>query len=82
MPLSGEGALNPATIRIARRIAVQMCAVAEQQIDMNFFQGMGICLAFCFEEMTGRSARYQKPKDLLQWALNLPEEKYPRVTLG
>ena len=71
--------MNPTTIRIARRIVTQMMALAEQQSELAIFMGYGLCLAVCFEEMTGKSAMYIKPQALMQWAKDLPDEKYPRV---
>jgi len=67
-------------IRIARRVVAYMLSVAEQQVDLAFFQGLGMGLAICFEEITGSSAGNKKPQELMQWAMNLPDEKYPRVT--
>lgn len=67
-------------IRIARRVAAYMLSVAEQQVDLSFFQGLGMALAVIYEEMTGRTAADKKPKEIIEWAKDLPEEKYPRVT--
>lgn len=68
------------SIRIAKRIVTYMLSVAEQQVDMQFFQGLGMGLAVCFEEMTGSTAKDKKPKDLMQWALALQEVRFPKVT--
>jgi len=67
-------------IRIARRVVAYMLSVAEQQVDLAFFQGLGMGLAICFEEMTGSTAKNKKPQELMQWALALPDEKYPKVS--
>lgn len=66
-------------IRIARRVATYMLEISEQQVDLHFFQGLGLTLAICYEEMTGRSARDTKPKDLIEWAKALPPVRYPHV---
>lgn len=66
-------------VRIARRLVTYMLSVAEQQIDLQFFQGLGVALAVVYEEMTGRTAVDKKPLELIQWAKNLPEERYPKV---
>jgi len=72
--------MDKVSIRITRRVVAYMLSVAEQQVDLAFFQGLGMALAVCFEEMTGSTAKNKKPQDLMQWALALPDEKYPRVT--
>lgn len=68
--------MNPITIRLARRIATEMLAISHQQTDLHIFMGMGLALAFCYEEMTGKSVETtrMKPQELLQWALSLPRE--------
>jgi len=66
-------------IRIARRVATYMLEIAEQQVDMNFFQGLGLALAVIFEECTGSSARDKKPQTIIEWARNLPDVAYPKV---
>lgn len=66
-------------IRIARRVATYMKEVSEQQVDLNFFMGLGIALAVIFEETTGQSARDVKPRALLAWATDLPHVTYPHV---
>jgi hypothetical protein len=38
-----------------------------------------MALAVIFEESTGKSAKDVKPKELLEWAKNLPQVPYPRV---
>lgn len=54
-------------------------------IDVNrerslaFFQGLGLALMVCFEEMTGNTAKDKKPIDVMQWALELPTVPYPKV---
>lgn len=66
-------------IRIARRLATYMLEVAEQKVDMHFFQGLGLGLGVVFEETTGRTASNKKPKEIIQWALNLPQVPYSHV---
>jgi hypothetical protein len=68
-------------IRIAKRLVHYMLEVSNQQTDMQFFQGLGMALAIVFEELTGRTAKTVKPKDLMQWALDLPDVPMPRVSL-
>ena len=48
--------------------------------DLAFFQGLGLALGVCFEEMLGKSVRDVRPVDLLKWAQELPSVPYPRVT--
>jgi hypothetical protein len=67
------------SIRIAKRIVVQMLALAEQKVDLNMFMGYGLCLAVCYEEMTGRTAHDKKPQALMQWAKGLPDVSYRKV---
>jgi len=71
--------MNEESIRIAKRIVVQMMAIAEQQMDLNLFMGYGFCLAVCFEEMTGRTAHDKKPQALMEWARALPDVPYKKV---
>lgn len=67
-------------IRIVRRLATYMLEVAEQGVDLHFFQGLGIALAVVFEETVGQSARNLKPRDLIEWAQNQPKDvTFPHV---
>jgi hypothetical protein len=66
-------------IKIAKRIEVYMSSIAEQQIDLNFFMGLGFALAIVYEESTGYSAQNRKPKEIMEWARNLPLVTYPHV---
>ena len=56
-----------------------MLEVAEQKVDMHFFQGLGLGLAVTYEEITGNTANNRKPKDIIEWAQNLPDVAYPHV---
>jgi len=71
--------MSSTEIRIARRVATYMMEIAAQQVDMNFFQGLGLALAVIFEECTGSSAKDKKPQTIIQWAQDLPHEPYPKV---
>ena len=71
--------LDPSAIRTAKRIAHEMLQVANEQIDLHFFMGLGFGLAICYEEMTGRTAADKKPQELIQWTLDLPAVPYFRV---
>jgi hypothetical protein len=71
--------MDSESIRIARRIVAQMLALAEQGADLALFQGYGLCLAICYEEMTGRTALDKKPRELMEWAKNLPDARYRKV---
>lgn len=71
--------MNEVEIRIARRVATYMLEVAEQQVDLHFFQGLGFALAVIYEESTGRTANTVKPRELIEWAKNLPDVKYQKV---
>lgn len=73
--------MNPVSIRIARRLVTYMLDIAEQQVDLAAFIGVGLALAVVFEETTGRSAQSLKPQEIIEWAKNLPDERYPKVTL-
>jgi hypothetical protein len=66
-------------IRIVKRLVTYMQDISEQQIDFNFFMGVGLTLAICYEEMTGRTAQNKKPRELMQWALDLPLVTFPHV---
>ncbi len=65
---------------MARRIAVYMLECADQQINIEFFKGLGMALAVVYEELTGRTAANKKPQEILQWAKDLPPVRYPHVT--
>lgn len=74
--------MSECEIRIARRLAIYMLEVAEQQIDINFFQGLGLALGVLYEECNRTSVAQMKPRDLLQWALSLPQDvTFPKVEL-
>jgi hypothetical protein len=57
-----------------------MLEIAEQHLDMSFFMGLGFSLAIIYEEITGRPAAERKPQELIQWARDLPEVRFPKVT--
>ena len=69
-------------IRIAKRVATYMLEIAEQQVDLHFFQGLGLTLAIVYEESTGLTAANRKPRELIEWAKNLPEVKFPHVGIS
>jgi hypothetical protein len=71
--------MSEAEIRIAKRVATYMLEIAEQQVDLNFFQGLGLSLAIVYEESTGRTSADKKPRELLEWARSLPSVSYPHV---
>jgi hypothetical protein len=72
--------MSETEIRIAKRVATYMLEVAEQQVDLSFFTGIGLCLAIVYEEITGNAAGNRKPQELMQWALDLPWVKFPHVS--
>ena len=71
--------MTDSEIRAARRIVAYMQDVAQQQVDLYFFQGLGLALAVLYEESTGLGASQMKPKDLMEWALNLPQVRYSHI---
>jgi hypothetical protein len=75
--------MSETEIRIARRIATYMLEISEQQVDINFFQGLGLALAVVFEECTRLPAGSRKPQELLEWARALSSEvPFPKVREG
>ena len=44
--------------------------------SLSFFMGLGMSLAVIYEEMTGRPAGDKKPQQLMEWAKDLPAERY------
>lgn len=58
--------------RLAKRIVKQMMQIAADQTSLDMFKGFGMALAFLYEETTGRKANNIKPKELMQWAMDLP----------
>lgn len=71
--------MSAAEIRIVKRITHEMLQVSHEGLDMSFFMGLGFSLALAYEEITGRTAANKKPKELMQWALDLPEVLYMKV---
>ena len=71
---------NETLYRIAKRIVTYMLEAAEQGVNLEFFQGLGMSLAVVYEEVTGRTAADKKPRELMQWALNLPDVRFPHVS--
>ncbi len=50
---------------------------------LGVFMGLGMALGMCFELVTGRSAKGEKPADVLKWAISLPRDSdEPKVTLN
>lgn len=72
--------MSETEVRIARRVSTYMLDVAEQQVDLSFFQGLGLALAIIYEEMTGRTAADKKPQEIIQWAKDLPYVIFPHVS--
>ena len=66
-------------IRVARRIVAYMQDIAQQQVDLAFFEGLGLALAVLYEESTGHPVSQMKPQHLMEWALALPQVRYPRI---
>lgn len=71
--------LTDETARIAHRLLREMIHVAEANGDMKFFQGVGMSLAIVFEEVTGQSAKNLTPKQVMQWAMRVPEPEKSRI---
>lgn len=72
--------IDDTNIRIAKRVSTYMLEVAEQQVDLSFFMGLGLTLAIIYEEMTGTTSANKKPQYLIEWAKNLPEVRFPHVS--
>jgi hypothetical protein len=72
--------MDATQIRIAKRVTHYMLEVANEQIDMNFFMGLGFSLGIIYEEVTGKTCASLKPQELMQWALGLPEVPFPKVS--
>jgi hypothetical protein len=71
--------MSETEIRIAKRLVSYMQDISEQQVDLSFFMGIGLTLAIVYEECTGRTACDKKPRELMQWAQDLPNVRYPHV---
>ncbi len=70
--------MNEPLIRLAQRCAMKMIQLTEDTTEktkvgrLNQFAGMALTLAYIFEEITDGDARDKTPRQLLQWAINLP----------
>ena len=78
--------IDDTTARIAKRLVQTMISFATndsltRKQGMDTFKGLGFALAMVYEETTGNSANNRKPKELMQWAINLAEPKKTLVTL-
>lgn len=66
---------NPNLKKVAKRIALNMrdmsSAANNSPENLKLFMGLGLALAFCFEELTGHTCSDKKPLEVLQWALSL-----------
>lgn len=58
--------------RLAKRLYNQMVQISADQTSLDMFKGFGMALAFLYEEVTGLKANNIKPKELMQWASNMP----------
>jgi hypothetical protein len=79
--------MTDTTTRIAQRIVQAMISIATNQaaskdMKLEMFKGLGMALAFVFEETQGKSAINRKPKELMEWAISLPEPHKTLVTLN
>lgn len=74
---------SPAAIRITKRLVLEMVNLATSEAfnktNLLLFEGMGLALAMCFEELTTNSARNRKPREIMQWAMELPSPPLPPV---
>ena len=85
--MSESSTYDAINVMIVKRIAQFIIATLQNQaggakVTIDTYKGASMALAFCFEEMTGRSAANIKPKELLKWALSLPKPEKRLVTLN
>lgn len=65
--------------RIAKRILFEMLNLtsgkdrASVEQRYHTFIGLSLALIYVYEEYTGQSAKERKPKELMTWAMELPE---------
>lgn len=72
-------------ILISKRIAQAMGALILNTSDHEStlrLQGLGLALAFCFEEIMGISSKSKRPSELITWAIQLPEPQIKRVRMS
>ena len=75
--------LDDAKILVVKRIVNAMSGLilnTSSLEDTHRLQGLGLALAFCFEEFVGVSARDKKPSELIVWGIELPEPAVRRVS--
>ena len=69
---------NESLARLAQRVLIEMLALANnadkdnRPVNLEKFKCYGVCLAFIYEEFTHHPANQRTPKELMQWAMNLP----------
>lgn len=79
--------MNEQLIRLAQRTVAHMLNKAQNKdaltlkTDLNQFMGMGLILAFIYEEATGNNAEHMKPQQVIEWAINQPMTR-PRGVLN
>ena len=76
--------LNDTTAMIAKRITSAMGSLVlstNSHDDTCRLQGLGLALAFVFEESAGESSKQRKPSELMKWAIELPDPVVKRVRL-
>ena len=75
--------LDDAKILVVKRIVNAMSGLllnTSSAEDTRRLEGLGLALAFCFEEFVGISARDKKPSELIVWGIELPEPAVRRVS--
>lgn len=74
-PTIRELSVDDAKITVVKRIIQVMSTIIDQPSDHDQtmrLQGLGLALAFCFEEFTGHSSKGRRPSELMKWGFDLP----------
>lgn len=74
--------LDDAKIMVVKRIVNVMGSLVMDTSDHDStmrLEGLGLALAFCFEEFTNITAKDKKPSELMVWGIELPAPLVRRV---
>ena len=76
---------NESLARLAQRVLIEMLALLIEMlalannadknnhlVSIEKFKCYGVCLDFIYEEFTHHPANQRTPKELMQWAMELP----------
>lgn len=64
--------MQDSEVRYVKRLVLEMLKLCQHQDALPMFMGLGLALAFFYEEATGKESKNLKPLELMQWVIDMP----------